>query len=1173
VLSQDEGSASFDGMPRSARETGFVDQVLPPAQMPQALTDHVCGIDVPTLAESLGNHARPLGVTAAFRFLQESYGIDFAHYKPSTVMRRVERRVQLSRAPSFEAYLERLAGDREELDALFSDLLIGVTRFFRDQAAFEQLERLVVPGLVERTPEDEEIRVWVAGCATGEEAYTIAILLQEAIQRSGVHRRLRVLATDVHRGSLDFASRGLYEADKVSDLRPELLARYFDKHGGSYQVSPELRQLLVFAAHNVVKDAPFTRIDLVSCRNMLIYLQPAAQKKALGLFHFALKRHGVMFLGPSENIGTLSDDFETIDAHWRIYRKQRDVRLASTVGISAPRTRLHGPDGNTAASYSLGQVIGVYDALLDEHLPPSLLVNERRELVHAFAGASRYLRMRDGRPSLDVFDVLAPDLKVAVAGALQRALKEGSTVVYKGLRLSVGGEERMHQLTVKPVVMPGAPLEHLLVSIEQLDQPASLTLPESEMDLSQVSRDQLGSLESELRRTKENLQATIEELETSNEELQAANEELVAANEELQSTNEELQSVNEELYTVNSEYQKKIAELTQVTNDMDNLLASIEVGTIFLDRELCIRKFTPRVAEAFNLLPRDIGRPIAAFSNNLQHPDLMRDLERVLQSHEPLECELRDRAGGWQFLRILPYRARGSVDGVVLTLVDIDGLKQAEDAVFRERYLLNSLMESVPDLIYFKDASGRFVRVNNAMAKRLGLAEPALAAGKSAADLRPEAQSLAFELVDQDVLAGEVQTHREEQLGGENGPWFVSTRQPLRDAEGNLVGVMGVARDVTERKRAEQEIRLAVRRRDEFLATLSHELRNPLAAIVNAAVVMGQRNTEQGSSEAALQVIERQTRQMARLLEDLLEVSRITQNKIELRRQIMDARSVVRDAVAVSQERVAARQLTLRVELDEEPVLLDVDAARLQQVVVNLLDNACKYNLAGRSVIVRLRKGPSDALLTVSDDGIGIAPEVMRTIFDPFVQGATTLDRTGGGIGVGLAVVRSLVEMHGGTVTAHSDGLGHGSVFSVRLPLPDLEACAKSEPKPPASLLRGRRVVLIEDNEDSREMLQLLLETAGYEVFAASDGESGLALIRSKRPDTAIVDIGLPCIDGFEIARRLRAEDANAGLRLVALTGYGQAADQKAARDAGFDEHVVKPLDPEQIARLLQNAH
>ena len=1175
VLCQDEDSANFDGMPRNARDTGVVDHVLPPAAMPEVLVEHARAArsELVDVLDPTSAAPRPYGVATALRFLQTKYGIDFSHYKASTVVRRIERRLQLTQSASLPDYVEKLANDPEELDTLFRDLLIGVTRFFRDEGAFGLLESTIIPELLDANPPKDELRVWVAGCATGEEAYSIAILIKEEQRRRNDARPVKILATDVHRGSLEFASRGLYPADRVASVPPELLERYFDPQGPSFEVSAELRQLLVFAPHNVIRDAPFTRIDLMSCRNLLIYLQPLAQKKVMSLLHFALKRNGILLLGPSETVGPLGDDFETVDSHWRMYRKHRDLRLPIDSPLPVPRSRaLHAGIGEpNAQPYTLTQIIHVYDALLDEHMPPSLLVNERRELVHAFGGASRYLRRKDGRPSPDLLDMLAPDLRMAVTGAMQRVFKDRTTVAYNGLLLKVDEGEQSHRLTVKPIVMAGAPPNHVLITLEPLGAAVRHPPVENEIDARQLSDDHLGSLETELRRTKEILQATIEELETSNEELQAANEELLASNEELQSTNEELQSVNEELYTVNAEYQKKIGELTQLTNDMDNLLASIQVGAIFLDADLCIRKFTPIIASAFNLLPQDIGRPIASFTHSLSHTTVMTDLEEVLRTGRPIETEILDRNGQWFFLRILPYRVRGAVHGVVLTLIDIGALKAAEDAVFRERYLLNSLMDSVPDAIYFKDVEERFVRVNRAMAERLGVASADEATGRTAAALLPDPEHRAFEILDRRALGGASQRAYEEMqiLADGRSAWFTTTRQPLRDQSGTIVGMLGVARDISEHKRATEESRMAVKRRDEFLAMLSHELRNPLSAVVNAGVLLRQAQASTPVHTKSLEVIERQTRQMTRLLDDLLEVGRITQNKIDLRRQVMDARSVITEAVTAMREKFASRAVSLDVALDEAPVLVDADPARLQQVVVNLLDNAAKYSDPGGHARVSLQREDGQAVLSVVDDGAGIDAALLPDVFEPFVQGGSTLDRTAGGMGLGLSVVRSLVEMHGGGIEVQSDGPSRGSRFTARLPLsagaPVTQPRRARLPWP-----EGKRVAVIEDNVDGCQMLQLLLEHAGYEVVTAHDGERGLALIEEVDPDIVIVDIGLPVMDGLELARQVRMHPKRANLYMVALTGYGQQADRTAALDAGFDAHVVKPLDLEELTRLMR---
>jgi len=1176
VIVQDVETAQFDGMPRASIETGMAHWILPPEEMPRALIGDAnrpqstrTSLDSTPLPETHG-----IGVV--YRMLQDEFGIDFTHYKPSTVTRRIERRLALARSQDLEEYVRRLKSDREELDVLYHDLLIGVTKFFRDEEAFALLEEKVLPDLLQRGPRDAPLRLWVAGCATGEEAYSLAILVHDLMAKLGP-RPVKIFATDVHRVSLERAARAVYDDAALAGVSEERRNRYFLRIGDAYQVVPDLRQMIVFAQHNVIRDAPFTRVDLVTCRNLLIYLQPAAQQRILSFFHFALNHGGVLLLGPSESIGTLSRGFEPIDKHWQLYRKQSDVRTPVDTRLQ-PAAYGEGRVGlptfpMPAARFSLTQLLGAYDALLEELMPPSLLVSERGELLHAFGGASKFLRPRDGRQALDVVDMVDPELKMVLIGGVKRAMSEPAGLVFKGVRLDTGDGPVSYKVTVRRVRGKGGAAPNVLVSLEPMEgaAPAGRSA-QTEIDLDQVSREQLGTLEAELSRTKENLQAAIEELETSNEELQASNEELQASNEELQSTNEELQSVNEELYTVNAEYQRKIAELTELTNDMDNLLASTEVGTVFLDRELKIRRFTPHSAETFSLVPHDIGRSIETFAHRMDHPELVDDLKRVLATGQVIERERRGPDGKAFFLRVLPYRVKGTVEGVVLTVIDVSGLKAAEDALFHERYLLNSLLDSIPDAIYFKDARGRFIRANRAMAERFGLAAPDDAVGKTALDLAEREQALALEREDEAVLrSGEVQHYRlESRVAADGGEaWDLVTRLPLRDRASAIVGVAVIFRDVTGQKRAEAKIQEAVRLRDQFLAMLSHELRNPLGAMVTATSML-KTDGVAALKPRLLEILDRQSQQMAHLLDDLLEASRVTQNKIELRKRVLDLGVVAREAVEAMRPQMDERGLHFALRLGQQPIYVNGDAARLQQIQVNLLNNAAKYTPRGGHVTLDVGVEGGEAVIRVTDDGVGIGRELLDSVFDLFVQSSRTLDRSAGGLGVGLTLVRALVTMHGGTVVGHSDGEGRGSEFTVRLPLAvSGEVPAPAPARPPFALGARAKIMVVEDNTDSRELLCELLAHVGFECRAAESGLGALDLVAEFAPDVAILDLGLPGMDGLELARRIRSEPRHARMILIALTGYGQAADRVAAREAGFDEHLVKPVQGEQLLALL----
>ncbi|MEM8865339.1 MAG: chemotaxis protein CheB [Planctomycetota bacterium] len=687
VLAQDLESAGFDGMPRSAASTKIVDIVCPPERMPSRLAEHLhmpsyLGGEHLQMTEEMPRDDDKLEI---FRLFRHKYGIDFSLYKPATIDRRIERRVQLTRSENIHDYVDKLETDSEELDNLYRDLLVEVTQFFRDSEAFDTLRKEVIPGLVRQAPNGGEVRLWVPGCATGEEAYSLAMMVHSAIRKEKREVNVKIFATDMHSRSLEYASAGVYPAAAMENVPEEYRKKYFTANGDLYHVVKELRQTVIFAPSDITRDPPFTKVDLISCRNVLIYLESRVQKKILSLFHFGLRAGGVLFLGPSETLGDLSNEFESIDRHWRIYRKQRDIRLpmATRMPMTPALSKVvlrHSPFVARQPQQEVGQtLISAYEQLLTKYVPSSLLVNEYFELVHSFGNARQLLIQPEGRPTLDVLKLVRGELRMALSAALHKANQQRSSVVYRGVRLRTDEGETQYKVVVEPFAKANERM--FLICLEQVELPSQPEQSGEDFDAQEQSSERITVLEQELAYTRESLQSTVEELETSNEELQSTNEELIASNEELQSTNEELHSVNEELYTVNAEHKQKIDELTQLTSDMDNLLKSTEIGTVFLDLKRRIRMFTPAISTAFNVLEQDIGRPIDHIAYKLNHPNLLGDIDAVLKHGESIEREVTNDDGETYLQKVKPYRtAGGAIDGVAMTFTDVTAVKEVERA-------------------------------------------------------------------------------------------------------------------------------------------------------------------------------------------------------------------------------------------------------------------------------------------------------------------------------------------------------------------------------------------------------------------------------------------------------------------------------------------------------------
>lgn len=733
-LVQDPASAKFPGMPDSAIKAGYATRVLRPEQMPQALLDGTRPLPI-RAAIAAPSPAASGGLGKILMLLRSATGHDFSQYKKSTLARRVERRMAQNGIDDAEVYVRFLKEHPPEVHALFRELLINVTSFFRDPQAFAALKADVLPALLAGKPEGYVLRVWVAGCATGEEAYSLAMLLRESMEATQRDFKVQIYATDLDEEAIAVARAGLYPPNIAQDVPPERLHRFFTSEDNGLRVKKDVREMVVFAVQSVIKDPPFMRLDLLACRNLLIYLEPELQNRLIPTFHYALKPAGVLFLSPSESIGEHTDLFEPIDRKWKMYRaKPRAASIRAlvasgpswmaTTGLTAPH-RDHRPKELHYAELTKRTLLQCFS-------PAAVLTDLQGDILYVHGETGRFLRPAPGQPTHNVVDMAREGLQPALRETLRQAADEGWPALSRELSISADGHVQAMILGVRSLPDPDASHRLLLISFQELQGPVPAKPARSPRRGSSAATLRIADLERELAYATESMKAMLEEQQTSNEELKSTNEELQSTNEELQSTNEELetskeelQSVNEELQTVNAELQTRIEQMSGMQDDMKNLLDNIRIGTIFLDRKLLIRRFTRDATRVYRLVATDIGRPLADIRSELQGGDLLADAQAVLDSLVPIERELSSAGGTWYLVRIQPYRTVDNlIDGVVLTFSDVTERVRAI-AARKARDIAEALVDTVNDPLLVLDDKLRVLSANSAFHREFGGDAPA----------------------------------------------------------------------------------------------------------------------------------------------------------------------------------------------------------------------------------------------------------------------------------------------------------------------------------------------------------------------------------------------------------------------------------------------------------------
>ena len=1208
AFAQEPASARYDGMPRSAISAGSVDAVLAPERIGQEIVRLARGeyIRAPRHEEA---EAEPSGaegndLARIFAMLKKATGADFTCYKKTTLRRRIQRRMALHRIERLGEYVKFLQDRPGEVQDLHHDLLINVTSFFRDPETFRALRTQILPRILRERSAKSPVRVWVPGCATGEEAYSIAMCLLETQSELGGNTPIQLFATDLSETAIVKARTGVYPQNIEADVSPERLARFFVNVDGHYQVSKAVRDLLVFARQDLARDPPFSRMDLVSCRNVLIYLEPALQKRVMATFHYALSASGVLVLGQSETVGASSELFTLVDKEHRVYGKRAQaIPPLLSLAPAASAKGAAAPTAPAAAPATRSDVVREAERLLlDRYAPASVLVDEKEQVFRFRGDTEAYLEHAQGAASLQLAKMVHKGLLPDLRRLLQEARATNAAQRKGGILLRHRGHTGPVSLEVIPIEGPGSGDRCFLVLFDEGARrrargPAAPAPRGAKAQTRHIAR-----LEQELEALRHHQQSVQEEQEAANEELQSANEEVLSSNEELQSLNEEmetakeeLQSNNEELTTLNEELQNRNRELQRLNDDLDNLIASVTLPLVMLGPDLVVRRFTPAAATLLVLDPSDVGRPLGHLRMSLELSDLEPLVRGVLESADSVERELEDREGRWWRLHVRPYRTRENrIEGAVLVFVDIDALKRNQQVVEEARDLADAIVATAREPLLILDANLRVRRANWAYYQLFRTSERPTE-GVSFYELgngqwdSPDLRTLLDEVLPRDKRFEDYEVEQDFPAIGKRT--MVLNARRLQQAAGKAEMILLAIEDRTEEVRTEAEraeyLRLAQeaaraaeaanRLKDEFVATASHELRGPLTAMVGWVQLMAGGTLDAETTARGLAALDRSIKAQARLIEDLLDVTRIMTGKLRLSMSHVDMRPVVEAALESARPTAQAKGIALS--LDGESTLTVLgEATRLQQIVWNLLSNAIKFTAKGGAVTVWLGRAGTDVDLRVSDNGHGIAPDFLPYVFERFRQADAGPSRNQPGLGLGLAIVRQLVEMHGGAVTAESAGEGRGATFTVRLPITALrmepspkegEELVAARPEP--TLLAGLRVLVVEDHPDDRDLITTTLQHWGAEVTASASAADALAAFDEALPGVVVSDIGLRGQDGYAFMREIRKRPREKGgeTPALALTAFAAEEDRRRAAIAGFTDYLVKPASPaELVARV-----
>lgn len=1045
IMVQDPKEAQFNGMPQSAINTGLVDYVLSVKKMGGELYNFMTALSVFHFKDGDMEQERS-ELMKILNFVDHKMGLDFREYKKATLARRIARRVQVCKSPSLNHYLEYLQENEAEVEILYREFLIGVTKFFRDPQVWKILREKVFPELVKNTSNGETIKLWDVACSTGEEPYSYAICLLEEIEKQGKLIGLKIFATDISKEHLAIAGTGSYPETIAADVPAELLVKYFLQKAGRYVVNEKVRNSVIFSVHNIIKNPPFSKMDLVSCRNLLIYFQPRIQKKALDFLHFSLKMKGLLVLGTSESVTSHQEHFEIVDRKWKVYRNVQPSKTINTqIGMRQNSTINHSPsvtkNAPPARKAPLQNKLEIeFSSTLLEHFKGACVyIDSEYNILNAIGQFRKYANLPGQGFSINLLDMLDTELKHLVQISIRKARKLQDKVLYKGAVFMHNQQKKAVDIIVKPFEEHNLRGEtHYIVTFIEKEMVLDDVVPVDSITISKRSQEYVLNLEEELKQAREDLQISLQEIETSNEELQTANEELLASNEELQSTNEELQSVNEEINTVNAENLQKMEDLEVLNADITNLLESTQIGTIFLDSELKIRKFTPAIREHFNLVDSDEGRSISDFLSNIGRNKLLEGCKHVLETGEKAEEAIKTK--GKSYLRRLSAfkNKRKKTEGVVITFIEITSLQRSKEKLEAREKQYRNLYEEDPIMHLNLDPRTAIIKGCNRMtAEKLGYDSKKELLEESIFDIFPESLQVKA-LKDHKKFQQEGVLYNVEQeivtKAGSIIPVILNASME-KDEQEKVISYRYTFADISDLKQIQEKLRrqkadLENLNKDleQFVSICSHDLQEPLATIKMSSDILNKLYVDQLDDKGGHYVnyIKNASQRMANQIRALLEHSRIGRDgklkDIDLKK-LMD--NLIRDmekSVGESSAQIYYANL---------PVIKGYEV-ELRLLFQNLLSNAIKYTPEERQPEVRInayREGEY-WIFSIIDNGTGIPEKNLESIF-------TIFNRVGNeakdGTGVGLAHVQKIVQLHGGTIWVDSQvGVGSSFYFKIK---------------------------------------------------------------------------------------------------------------------------------------------